>query len=268
MPGSAPAAERLFRLDGRTAFVSGAAGHLGSAMARLLAEAGATVLINGRDADRAKSFARSLSDDGLRAEAVPFDMTDTAALRRFFGGLDRLDILINNAVTMRTARFETAQSDDFALAHASSAGAAFEAVRAALPALETAARAADDASVINVATMYAHVAPDPSIYGETGLNSPPHYGAAKAALVQLTRHLACELGPRRIRVNSVSPGPFPSPQVQDSRPAFVEKLAAKTPLGRVGRASEIAGAVLFLASDASTYVTGADLRVDGGWTAW
>src|SRR6185312_8021737 len=157
---------------------------------------------------------------------------------------------------------------DFEKTYASSVTAAFEAVRAARPALRKAADAAGEASVINIASMYAAISPDSRLYAQPGQASPFHYGPAKAALLQLTRHLAAELGPERIRVNALVPGPFPRPEVQTNDPQFAQRLAAKTMLGRLGSANEIAGPVQFLASTASSFVTGSALSVDGGWTAW
>ncbi len=254
----------MFRLDGKTAFISAARGHLGQAMCRALGEAGAHLIVNGRDCAALAAFAAALRADGLSAEPAAFDVLDIAALRAFFAGRTRLDILVNNAVAMQVKSFDALQPEDFARTYESSVTAAFESCRAALPALRQAVAAGGDAAVINIASMYANAAPDARIYDDRAQQSPFHYGPAKAGLLQLTRHLAAEFGPHRIRVNALVPGPFPAA----APPAFAERLAARTMLGRLGRREEIGGPLLFLASPASSYVTGAAIAVDGGWTAW
>ncbi len=258
----------LFRLDGRIAFVSGAAGHLGAAMVRGLAAQGARVHVNGRNLARLKAFQETMAAEGHAVEPACFDMMDVEAAGAFFKALPRLDVLVNNAVTVQPGKIETQTGADFDVAYRSTVTAAFEAMRAAETALLAAAAETGHASVVNIATMYAHVAPDPRIYGESGLNSPPAYGPAKAGLVQLTRHMATHWGMKAIRVNSVSPGPFPNPGIAAAKPHFAARLAEKTALGRIGQPEEIAGAVVFLAGDGARYVTGADIAVDGGWRAW
>jgi NAD(P)-dependent dehydrogenase (short-subunit alcohol dehydrogenase family) len=256
-----------FRLDGCTAFVSGAAGHLGSVMCRSLGAAGARLILNGRNAERLETFRDELRAENIEASCAAFDMSDLAAVRAFFARQTRLDVLVNNAITMAPKAFAAVQPEDFDLAYRSGVVAAFESVRSARPALTRAAEAGG-ASVINVGSMYGLVSPDVRLYSEAGQMSPPHYGAAKAALVQLTRHLAGELGPAGIRVNALCPGPFPREAVLQNDPAFGTRLAERTMLRRTGQAHEIAGPVLFLASAASSFVTGAVLTADGGWTAW
>jgi gluconate 5-dehydrogenase len=259
-------AQNLFRLDGKTAFVSGSRGHLGSAMVRALATAGAHVIVNGRDTKALACFAADLSAEGFSVEAAAFDAHDVAAIRDYFGRLKRLDVLVNNIGFMQAKSFADLAPQDFAATYGATVGTAFETVRAALPALKAAVAADGDASVINVSSMYGRVAPDGGLYDQREQQSPFHYGPAKAGLEQLTRHLAAELGPSKIRVNTLVPGAFPQP---GKMPAGLEpRLAARTMLGRIGEAGEIAGPLLFLAAPASTYVTGASLVVDGGWTAW
>jgi NAD(P)-dependent dehydrogenase (short-subunit alcohol dehydrogenase family) len=261
-------ANDLFHLDGRVAFVSGAAGHLGRAMTESLLDAGAEVIINGRHAARLAALADELKAAGRVVRCAAFDVGDIGAVRRFFAAEPRLDVLVNNAIAMTPKPFDALAPEDFETTYRSSVVAAFEATRAALPALREAASVCGEASVINVASMYANVSPDKRLYADPAQASPAHYGAAKAALLQLTRHLAAELGPKHIRVNALVPGPFPRPQVQTDDPAFAGRLANRTMLGRLGDAAEIAGPLLFLASRASSYMTGASLVIDGGWTAW
>ena len=122
--------------------------------------------------------------------------------------------------------------------------------------------------MVNIASMYGSVSPDPAIYGDSGANNPPSYGAAKAGLIQFTRYAACHFAAERIRVNCISPGPFPAQRYFDQDPEFRRRLENKIPMRRTGDPQEIRGPLLFLASDASSYVTGINLPVDGGWTAW
>jgi len=251
----------LFSLQGRVAVVTGAAGHLGAPMARALAGAGAKVYLLGRNPAPLEVLSRQI---GPSATAAMVDVTDASQVSRFLQGIAerRLDVLVNNAYAGASP-----DGDPFARAYEITVTAAFRLVRESLPLLRQAVAASGGASVINITSMYGMVSPDPRVYEDSPPN-PPFYGAAKAGLIQLTRHLAAELGAEKIRVNAISPGPFPSPASQQNFPMLMRNLEKKVPLERLGRPEELAGAVLFLASDASSYVTGTNLPVDGGWTAW
>lgn len=261
---------QVFSLQGKTALVTGATGYLGSAMAHALAEAGAHVLINSRSQDRCKALADRLVALGRSAEPAVFDITDQGAIERLFADLDgrALHVLINNAYAGGAGTVESSEAKAYTASYDVTVLAAHNLLKAALPGLRKAVRQDGDASVINLASMYGMVSPDRRLYDRPEGINPPFYAAAKAALLQWTRYAACEFGAEGIRVNSISPGPFPAKPVQDGNPAFVEKLSRKVPLGRIGQADEIKGPTLFLASSASSFVNGANIVVDGGWTAW
>ncbi len=262
-----------FRLEGRVAFLTGATGHLGQPMARVLAGAGAHVVLNARRQDALEGFAAELVNGGNQVSIACFDVTDENAVRIHIGKIaekhGRLDVLVNNASSGRPGAIDRATAEDFHQAYRVNVIAAFQLLQLSLPLLkESGKRTAGGASVINIASMYGSVSPDPSIYGASGANNPPYYGAAKAGLIQLTRYAACHLASDRIRVNCISPGPFPAAKFLERDQEFGNRLSGRVPMRRIGDPQEIQGPLLFLASDASSYVTGANLAVDGGWTAW
>ncbi len=266
-------AQTAFSLEGCNALLTGAAGRLGRAMCHALGTAGARLEIAGRDAMRLEALTQELADAGITAHPLLFDLGNTQARRRATAELvDRithLDILINNAHGGRPGRPDQTTEQDFDQAHRLAVNGPHDLIQRLLPLLETAARRRPGgASIINIASMYGMVSPDPAIYGDSGMNSPPYYAAAKAGMIQLSRYLAVHLASRGIRVNSISPGPFPPASLAGERPDFHAALCAKTPLGRIGEPQELAGPIVFLASAASSYVTGVNLPVDGGWTAW
>ena len=258
-----------FSLHGRTALVTGAAGYLGREICRALSQAGALVLVNGRTPESVHDLVRTLTEAGGKAEAAIFDVADEAAIRSYFANRpDPLHILVHNAYAGGAGTIELSQPESYDDSHEISVVAAQILMSSALPALRQAVAQTGEASVISVSSMYALVSPDLRLYDTAAGANPPFYGAAKAALLAWTRYAACEFGKENIRVNSISPGPFPSKKVQAAHPDFVSRLANRVPMGRVGQAHEIGGPVLFLASSASSFVNGANLIVDGGWTVW
>jgi len=261
---------KIFSLQGKTALVTGATGYLGRAMAFILAEAGATVLINSRSQERCAVLVNEIKQSGFLAECAVFDVTSETAVHEFASSLNGgvLDILINNAYVGGAGTVELADSTAYAASYDVTMLAAHTLVNALLPNLRAGVSSNGDASVINLASMYAIVSPDQRIYDSKSGANPPFYGAAKAALLHWTRYAACEFGKEGIRVNAISPGPFPSDVVQREQPKFISRLAQKVPMNRIGASKEIQGPVLFLASSASSYVTGTNIVVDGGWTCW
>lgn len=261
-----------FRLDGRVAFLSGATGHLGRSMAQALAAAGAHVILNGRSRDVLSALSSELRERGHKVSEACFDVTDDAALEQHITSIGkehgRLDIIVNNAGQSGPATLASTTSGDFDRLYRVNVVAAFRILQVATPLLKKSAKTTAGSSVVNIASMYGSVSPDPAIYGASGANSPPSYGAAKAALIQFTRYAACHLATDGVRVNCISPGPFPAERYLKDDPEFHKRLKAKVPMHRTGTPSELCGPLLFLVSDASSYVTGVNLAVDGGWTAW
>jgi len=262
-----------FSLNDRIVLLTGAAGHIGRAMAGGLAEAGAHVVLNGRLVEPLNELADTIRQAGGQADVLPFDVTDAdasaAAIETMGRQFGRLDVLINNAYVGGSGPLDSSTDADFEQSYSVAVVAAARLIRQSVNLLGIASQKnSGGASVINVASMYGVVSPDFRVYENPEAINPPFYGAAKAALVQLTRYLACQLAARRIRVNAISPGPFPSSAVQTGNPEFCARLAAKVPLGHIGKPDDLVGPAVFLASDAAAFVTGHNLMVDGGWTAW
>lgn len=259
----------IFSLENKTALVTGGSGYLGKEIVKVLAEAGAHVFINGRNSKKVDAFVTELQDEGLSVNSAIFDITDSDAIESFFTkNIEHLDILINNAYAGGAGTITYTDKEAYMDSYSISLAATHELLLKALPKLKKSTEKSQCASVINIASMYGMVSPDLRIYDSPQGANPPFYGAAKAALIQWTRYAACEFGKDNIRVNSISPGPFPSLSVQQSNPGFIQRLTHKVPMGRIGSADEIRGAILFLASDAASYVNGTNLVIDGGWTCW
>ncbi|MBE7157874.1 MAG: SDR family oxidoreductase [Rhodospirillales bacterium] len=273
----------LFSLEGKTAVLTGASGFLGRTFALALLANGARVVALGRS-ERLKSEAAKWADqfgaDRIAVEQI--DMYDAEALNALCAKIASeersIDVLVNNA-------HELGAATGFNVPEGSLENSTFDQWQRNLQggvywAVQTTQRIGvrmkeqGRGSIINIATMYASVAPRPQLYeGTTSLN-PPGYSASKAALVAFTRYTASFWGTSGVRANCISPGPFSNTEdvgtgqnaVQEDSP-FVAKLKGYTVLNRIGRPLELCGALLFLASDASTYITGQNLNVDGGWTA-
>jgi NAD(P)-dependent dehydrogenase (short-subunit alcohol dehydrogenase family) len=263
-----------FSLNGRFILLTGATGHLGSAMLKAIISAGANVIAVGRNKQSLESVIDSLPKESRqRCHMLIADISTTAGtesmciqiLKRF----KALHGIVNNAYSGRVGAWHTIMAEDFAQASQMNIVAPFMIVKELLPILtKNASEFAGGASIVNIASMYGSVSPDPSIYGQSGQNNPVHYGASKSGMIQMTKYLACHVAEQKIRFNCISPGPFPNLKHGNLPVKFQARLSKKVPMARVGSPEEVAWPVVFLLSDASSFVNGANLPVDGGWTSW
>ena len=254
----------LFSLKGRIALVTGGTGNgYGSQAVQALAEAGATVFITSRNLSRVQQTANELHDKGFDVRGLALDLENeqsiSAVIENIISDAGRIDILVNNACSNHFESFETVSLKDWNQVLAVNITGTMLISRATAPHMLQ----NNGGVMINLSSIYGMVAPDQRIYGSTGTNSPLVYGMTKAALIQMTRYLATFWAPS-IRVNCLTPGGLFNHQDEQ----FISQYVAKTPLGRMAGADDLKGAILFLASDASAWVTGQNLVVDGGWTAW
>ncbi len=261
-----PTVLQLLDLSGQVALVTGAGGHLGSAMARTLAEAGGRVIATSRDADRATEIAAALPDpQGVGHLGIALDHMEPESIERCFDTAikktGRVDVLVNNGQEHALSGWADVTAEQFTRQLANATGYFLLARHVRNHAVQC----NSPASVVMLGSMYGQVASYPEVYQGVCPDSPVAYHALKGGIIHLTRHLAVYWAKDKIRVNCLSPGPFPSPSAPQG---LADRVAAKTPVGRIGQPHELKGALLLLASDAGSYITGQNLVVDGGWTAW
>lgn len=265
-------------LEGQVAVVTGATGLLGRQHCLALAQAGAHVVVTDLDGARCAALAEEVTTEGgVAAVAVPADITvqqdverirDTALTR--FG---KIDVLVNNAAVNDKVEGREDSGpvtfEDFPLdAWVTAVNVNLTGTFSCCQIIGSCMARRSAGSIINVASTYGLVGPDQRIYrsesGEQLLFKSPAYCATKAAVIGLTKYLATYWGPRGVRVNALSPGGVKTSQSDQ----FVANYSYRTPLGRMATPEDYRGAIVYLASSASSYVTGTNLIVDGGWTAW
>jgi NAD(P)-dependent dehydrogenase (short-subunit alcohol dehydrogenase family) len=262
-----PTIQQLFDLTGKTVVISGASGYLGSAMSRALAEAGARVVATSRDAERAQQAADKLPGTdttehlGMALDHMKDEETITAQFEAIRQRVGHVDVLVNNGHEGLGADWTSVTGEQFSN-HLRNATGYF--VLARLMHQHAVARQAP-ASVIMIGSMYGQVGSYPEAYEGICAASPAAYHTLKGGIIHMTRHLAVYWARDNVRVNCLSPGPFPHAGVPEG---LVERLETKCPMGRMGRPEELKGAIVFLASSASSYMTGQNMTIDGGWTAW
>jgi NAD(P)-dependent dehydrogenase (short-subunit alcohol dehydrogenase family) len=254
-----------FSLNGKVALVTAGAGPLfGRSISTALAEAGATVVTASRSLERNEQFAAELRQQGYGVHGLAFDLEDLASIDALHAEVQarfgRLDVLVNSALSREghVGSFEQQTPETWEhAAHGDFAGL-FRHCQLAVAAMKN----QGGGSIINIASIYGVVSNDPAIYEGTPMVQPPTYNFVKAGMINFTRYLACYYGKCGIRANCISPGGY----FNEQPAAFVEKYTSRVPLGRMMGHEDLQGAVVFLASDASAYVTGHNLLVDGGWT--
>jgi 2-deoxy-D-gluconate 3-dehydrogenase len=261
--------QRLFGLQGRVAVVAGGAGRIGRVLCRALAEAGADVAVLDRDEPAASALAEQLaSASGRRVLPCVADLTNPShletAVEQVRSQLGPPSILVNSA-QYRGPGFYSSRPEDYPpAAWQQVLEVNLTGVYLACQAFGRSMIAQGGGVMVNLASTYGVVSPDPRIYGDSGVNSPVSYAASKAGVIQLTRYLAIHWREQNVRVNCLVPGGV----FDQQSPEFVRQYCARTPLGRMAAPDDYQGAVLFMVSPASAYMTGAVVTVDGGWTAW
>ena len=245
-----------FRLDGKRALVTGGGRGIGLAAASALAQAGAQVTLAARTQAEIEAAAQAIIARGDKAEALPLDVTDLDAVRAAVDNAAPFDVLVNNAGTNRPAVLMDVKVEDFDAIFALNVRAAFFMAQAVARRLIEAKR---PGSIINISSQMGHV----------GAARRTVYCASKHAMEGFTKAMAIELAPHDIRVNSLGPTFLETPMTRPffENKAFRDEVLAKIKLGRLGQLEELTGAIIFLASEASSLMTGSALVLDGGWTA-
>ncbi len=256
----------LFSLQGQTALITGATGHLGRALSDALAEAGASVVVSSRRRADAERLAASLpSVQGARHHGVELDHMQERSINDGFleavGKAGQVDVLVANGHEPLAKDWTNVTGEEFTRQLQNATGYFLLARQLRNHLVGRCAQG----SIVLVGSMYGVVGSYPPVYEGVSTASPAAYHALKGGIVHLTRHLAVSWAGDGVRVNCLSPGPFPS----EKAPAeLCRRLSEKSPLGRMGRPEELKGPLVFLASRAASYMTGQNLLIDGGWTAW
>ena len=252
----------LFDLTGRVAVVTGGAGLFGRQIVEALAEAGARTLMASRNIEKLQAQAEVFRQAGLDVAALQYDQASEPSvlqlLQQVLDAAGKVDILVNNSV-LRPMSDWSSPAADFAKSMEVNATGLFLMTRTFGEHMAE----HGGGSIVNVGSIQGVVGPDYTLYEGLDWGCPPDYFFHKGGMVQLTKFAASKLGPRGVRVNTVTPGGFFNEQ--DSR--FIERYNARTFLGRMANQTDLKGVIVFLASDASAYVTGANIPVDGGYTS-
>ncbi|MBD3231358.1 SDR family oxidoreductase [Candidatus Dependentiae bacterium] len=255
-----------FDLKNKVIIVTGGAGHLGHIMSLSLADVGAYVIIACNDEEE---YIDKIGK--FKKNSISFQQFDISSTKSICNGFQKIcenfgtiDVLINNAFYAKCSDPSNINDEDWQYSIDGVLGSVFRCTREIIPFMKR----FNKGHIINIASMYGLVSPDFRIYkGYEKFFSAATYGAAKAGIIQLTKYFAVYLANNNINVNAISPGAFPSPIVQQEK-GFINNLCEKIPMNRIGVPEDLIGAILFLSSDLSSYVTGQNIIIDGGLTVW
>ena len=242
--------------------ITGGYGYLGSAMANILLEYGAIVYILARTKSKFDlEFSNQLSAFFVKTDVESIKSINNS-IQEIGNKEGRIDVLINNAYYGVSNHPEKMTSEEFRRGVDGGLNQFYDLIRASIKYLKL----SENGKIINIASMYGMVVPDLDIYdGREEFLNPPNYGTAKAGVIHLSKYYAMYLGKYNINVNSISPGPFPSEDVQKDK-EFIKRLENKTKLKRIGKPEDLQGLILLLSSSLSSYITGQNIAIDGGWT--
>ena len=262
--------KEMFNLRHKNAIVTGGYGHLGKGIVDALLSCGCNVIVAAKSKEKYLNIFLDYSYDNLHFQEI--DIMSTKSIEICFFEVHKkfgnIDILINNAHSAKGNSQENMSDEDWNYTMEGVVGSTHKSIRTIIPYMKQ----QNEGKIINVTSMYGIVSPDfEGLYA--GYNcekytNPPHYGAAKAAMIQLTKYYAVLLGENNINVNAIAPGPFPNQAIQKENPEFINRLKNKNPLKRIGKPEDLAGVVALLSSSASDFITGQTIQVDGGWTIW
>lgn len=252
------------RLLGKVALVTGATGQLGRQFCHALANEGATVWVSDLDINRCKAVLSNLPEKSTNYSLI-MDVADPESVQNAFHEIKKvssaLDILINNAGIAVFNPFEERTLDEFMNVFKVNAGGTFLCIQATAKLMR---EQKTEGSIINIGSIHGMVSGDPRIYTDCSRKTAECYGASKAAIIHMTKYFAVHLAEFGIRVNCISPGGVFNHQGKD----FEANYNYRTPMGRMANETELAGTAVFLASAEAAYITGQNIAVDGGWTAW
>ena len=256
----------LFSIKNKVFVITGATGHLGSQMVEHLHSSGAIVMVLSKKLTKAKALCEKLDIDENQAVEVDISSKKSInlAFKYIYENFLTIDVLVNNAFFGVSKKYTDYSKNDW-----------YESLDGSIVSVDMVTQTAlkymknnKSGRVINISSMYGIVAPNPEVYPAKEMINPLSYGVGKAAIIQYTKYLAAMLGEEGITVNTISYGPFPNSDKPENSEVFLQNLAQKTFVKRIGSSEEVTSAVYFLSLDESSYVTAQNIIVDGGWTSW